>query len=98
MARGRRLDGDRELCDPTMPTPGGDATRVVPSRRWVRAVTGVLVAVVAAVVFTALCWGLRDWLVDQGRWGLPILLAVRIACFAAIGWGCWRAYQGFRRP
>ncbi|MEU7589849.1 hypothetical protein AB0A95_26555 [Micromonospora sp. NPDC049230] len=73
-----------------------DAARVAPIRRWVRVVTGLVVVVVAAVVFTALFWGLRDWLVDQGRLGLPILLAVRIACFAAIGWGCWWAYQGFR--
>ncbi|MGI5521126.1 hypothetical protein ACQEUX_09230 [Micromonospora sp. CA-259024] len=59
--------------------------------------TGSAVAVVAAVVFTALFWGLHDWLVDQGRLGLPILLAVRVACVAAIGWGCWHAHQGFRR-
>ncbi|RQX12389.1 hypothetical protein DDE19_28345 [Micromonospora ureilytica] len=83
---GRRIDGD---CN---------SAQVLPSRRWARVVSGLAVAVVAALVFTVLFWGLRDWLVDQGRLGLPILLAVRVACFAAIGWGCWRAYQGFRRP
>ncbi|MEU8408327.1 hypothetical protein AB0C19_19230 [Micromonospora sp. NPDC048842] len=83
---GRRLGGDR------------DSAQVLPSRRWARLVTGLAVAVVAAVVFTALFWGLHDWLVDRGRLGLPILLTVRFACFAAFGWGCWQAYQGSRRP
>ncbi|WP_444951470.1 hypothetical protein [Micromonospora ureilytica] len=81
---GRRFDGD------------SDSAQVLPSRRWAQVVTGSAVAVVAAIVFTALFWGLHDWLVDRGRLGLPILLAVRVACFAAFGWGCWRAYQGFR--
>ncbi|MCG5451643.1 hypothetical protein [Micromonospora hortensis] len=83
---GRRLDGGRGLA------------RVLPTRRWAQVVSGLTVAVVAAIVFTALFWGLHDWLIDRGRLGLPILLAARVACFATIGWGCWRAYQGFRRP
>lgn len=82
----RRLDGYR------------DSAQVVPTRRWAQVVTGLAVAVVASIVFTALFWGLHDWLVDRGRLGLPILLAARVACFATFGWGCWRAYQGFRRP
>ncbi|MFG1869826.1 hypothetical protein [Micromonospora arborensis] len=82
----RRADGDP------------DATPVSATRRWAQVVTGLAVAVVSAIVFTSLFWGLHDWLVDQGRLGLPILIVVRIACFAAIGWGCWQAYQGYRRP
>ncbi|WP_410818449.1 hypothetical protein [Micromonospora sp. 050-3] len=83
---GRPLDGDR------------DSAQVLPSRRWAQVVSGLAVAVIAAIMFTALFWGLYDWLTDQGRLGLPILLAARVACFAAFGWGCWQAYQGFRRP
>ena len=66
----RRLDGYR------------DSAQVVPTRRWAQVVTGLAVAVVASIVFTALFWGLHDWLVDRGRLGLPILLAARTACFA----------------